>query len=539
MFFDRKREIQAISQYLLNGDSVLVIGERRIGKTFLLYMLGSHARRNANLYDQMLDQDTAALLAGFHNATASSRWLFVNLSGASTAAGFYFDILTKLAGEQENRIEQYKTLFPMDHAMFVSEVMSLSDDLCREKKRAIVLVDESEKLIELDGGEDVFSCLKAAIQQCDHVNFVLAGDFKPHQETAQFRNLRGVLGAVHLGPLDSAGARGLIALPVSGWLSFEDATLQRILELTGGKPGLVQVLCDHLCACVSSGHAASRHIQVADFDQLWESFLRDRVFESFDAPLREYFDGLRGHEQEIFAFLAHHPMATADAIATVLEVSLPLVERSLYLLRTTHRVKTSENRSCISAQVVQEFGSRFIPHPMHAAELTFSRSSAFTELLGGEHATLEYKASMRWDYRAKQVSKALEKVIAKTVAGFLNSEGGTLLIGVADDCTVKGIEQDLKTLKKGDKDGYEQKLREILNNALGVEFAPYQHVSFEEHEGKVICVVQVEPCRTPVYLTDKGSKEFYIRAGNTTQPLDMQAAHKYISMRWPVRSMSR
>jgi predicted HTH transcriptional regulator len=102
----------------------------------------------------------------------------------------------------------------------------------------------------------------------------------------------------------------------------------------------------------------------------------------------------------------------------------------------------------------------------------------------------------------------------------------------ADDCTVLGIERDLKTIGRQDRDGYEQKLHQVLTDALEAEFFQYMHVSFEESEGKTVCIVRVEPSPKPVYLMDKGVKEFYVRVGNTTRPLDMQAAHDYIGMRW-------
>jgi hypothetical protein len=154
-------------------------------------------------------------------------------------------------------------------------------------------------------------------------------------------------------------------------------------------------------------------------------------------------------------------------------------------------------------------------------------------LLVGEGPAVEYKSSIRWDMRRNQVNKDLEKVIAKTVAGFLNTEGGTLLIGVADDTTVLGIQYDLQTLGRQDLDGYEQKLHQVLTNYLGAEYSQYEHVSFEPSNGNTVCVVRVDPSPEPVYLEDKDQKEFYIRVGNTTRPLDMQAAHDYISMHWP------
>jgi hypothetical protein len=161
------------------------------------------------------------------------------------------------------------------------------------------------------------------------------------------------------------------------------------------------------------------------------------------------------------------------------------------------------------------------------------RPQTLVEMLIGENAALEYKSSMRWDMRTQQVNKALEKSIAKTIAGFLNSEGGKLLIGVADDCTVLGIESDLETLNRKDRDGYEQKLQQILTSSLGAEFSQYWHVSFDEKGSKSVCIIQVEPSPEPVYLEGKVEKEFYIRVGNTTRPLDIQSSHDYIGMHWP------
>jgi predicted HTH transcriptional regulator len=56
---------------------------------------------------------------------------------------------------------------------------------------------------------------------------------------------------------------------------------------------------------------------------------------------------------------------------------------------------------------------------------------------------LEFKSSLRWGVPEGGVNKTLEKVIVKTIAGFLNSkDGGTLLIGVADNGTILGLEGD-------------------------------------------------------------------------------------------------
>src|ERR1700759_431054 len=56
-----------------------------------------------------------------------------------------------------------------------------------------------------------------------------------------------------------------------------------------------------------------------------------------------------------------------------------------------------------------------------------------TLIMQGESVDLEFKSSFRWDVRESKVNRTLEGVIMKTLAGYMNWQGGTLLIGDADD----------------------------------------------------------------------------------------------------------
>ena len=71
-------------------------------------------------------------------------------------------------------------------------------------------------------------------------------------------------------------------------------------------------------------------------------------------------------------------------------------------------------------------------------------SDLHTLIAQGESADLEFKSSFRWDLRENKVNRALEGVILKTLAGYMNGQGGTLLIGVADDGNVVGLEHGLQ-----------------------------------------------------------------------------------------------
>ena len=150
----------------------------------------------------------------------------------------------------------------------------------------------------------------------------------------------------------------------------------------------------------------------------------------------------------------------------------------------------------------------------------------------GESSTLEFKSSLRWDVRTNQVNKDLQKVIAKAVAGFLNTEGGTLLIGVTDEGDLYGIDADVASLPRRDVDGFQQALVQTLENHLGAEFVQFAKPRYDSSGGKSVCIVEIDSSPRPVYFRNGGETEFYVRAGNTTRPLDLQAAHDYIGMHW-------
>lgn len=153
-------------------------------------------------------------------------------------------------------------------------------------------------------------------------------------------------------------------------------------------------------------------------------------------------------------------------------------------------------------------------------------------ILEGEHSHLELKQTFRYDGKAKDVNKNLEKAVLKTVAAFLNANGGNLIIGVTDNGRIHGLEEDYHTLVRKDRDGFENHFNQVLKLMIGPQFREYVNMSFETIEGKDICLIEVEPCPKPVYLKTNGAEEFFIRTGNTTSPLKISEVSSYIETHW-------
>lgn len=165
----------------------------------------------------------------------------------------------------------------------------------------------------------------------------------------------------------------------------------------------------------------------------------------------------------------------------------------------------------------------------------------------GESTTLEFKYSARWNLKEDKKDKTMEEVILKIVAAFLNSEGGTLLIGVADDGQIVGLQHDYKTVKpQQNRDGYERFLTELLlQNNFGLDLSDLIKFSFHIIEQKEVCKVTISKSPRPVYLTVKNKqdqqekqkqgqqeKQFWIRCGNSTRQLNVSDAVAYCMRRF-------
>lgn len=151
----------------------------------------------------------------------------------------------------------------------------------------------------------------------------------------------------------------------------------------------------------------------------------------------------------------------------------------------------------------------------------------------GEGPHLEFKSSLRWDMVEARVNRTLEGVILKTLAGFLNSHiGGTLLIGVADNGEVIGLEKDYSTLKKPNQDGFEQSLMTAISTNLGADLCHFVHVLFHVVDNKDVCRLIISPSTRPVFLEQGNTPKFFVRTGGATRDLNIQEALDYVAGRW-------
>lgn len=162
----------------------------------------------------------------------------------------------------------------------------------------------------------------------------------------------------------------------------------------------------------------------------------------------------------------------------------------------------------------------------------YAKVSIEDMISGGEHEHLEFKGSLRWDLHQNKVNKNLEKTVMKTIAAFLNSGGGQLIIGVDDSGSILGLERDYHSLPKPNADGFENHFTHLFHNMIGPEFRRFVELAIHKAKGVDCCRVDVSPSNKPVYLNMDDGEEFYIRTGNGTTSLKLSEAASYIDSHW-------
>ena len=153
----------------------------------------------------------------------------------------------------------------------------------------------------------------------------------------------------------------------------------------------------------------------------------------------------------------------------------------------------------------------------------------------GESKTLEFKSTLRWSLKEdRQDDKGVTHAVLKTIAAFLNTEGGDLLIGVADDGAIVGIERD--QLDNDDK--FMRHLAQVVRNGLGDRAGTCIDPKTQIVQGKTVCVVTCQRSPEPVFLKWKGLEstpagDFFVRSGPGTVKLPPESAREYIRTRFP------
>jgi hypothetical protein len=155
------------------------------------------------------------------------------------------------------------------------------------------------------------------------------------------------------------------------------------------------------------------------------------------------------------------------------------------------------------AECMLRFLDRFAPKSTEAESII--------EL--GESFTVEFKSTLRWNLREQRQDPKMEHAVLKTVAAFLNTDGGTLLVGVEDNKNVIGLKLD--GFENDDK--YMLHFTNLVNTKIGKEYFGLIRYEVQQAKGEKVLLVNCAKSPKPISLKVENKEVYYVRTGPSTQ----------------------
>lgn len=200
------------------------------------------------------------------------------------------------------------------------------------------------------------------------------------------------------------------------------------------------------------------------------------------------------------------------------------------LMVTGIKIKEN-NKSCLTFESVVDTPLVNVKTKAKVADDSVADVGEF----GEENDKTEFKSTIVYPAGATAVDIDTQiKVIVKTIAGFMNADGGKLYIGVNDTGHAVGIENEYQLLNssqkdkfnyKNNKDGYENKLRNSISSILGNLAEDFIKINFSLHGGHTVCCVEICSANNVIWVDQIYA---YKRLGNRTILLRSEAIVKLV-----------
>ncbi len=149
-------------------------------------------------------------------------------------------------------------------------------------------------------------------------------------------------------------------------------------------------------------------------------------------------------------------------------------------------------------------------------------------IASGEGDAVEFKSTLRTNLHTGQPDEKMQMTALKSVAGFLNAKGGTLLIGVEDNGDVLGLGAD----GFPNEDKMALHVGNLVRDRIGDVFLPYVHTDFEEYKGQRVLAIRCEKGPKAAFVKDGVAQRFFVRGPNATAELVGASVTDYVKQRF-------
>ena len=264
-FCGRKEQLEQIIGHIESSQRVAVLGERRIGKSSVVYEAVRKCKGVRLLYVDLL---------GIKTIDALCRRILRSVIILEKKTGLFDKIIKTLSYLRPSISVDPITSLPTVtfdasieiKADSIPEVFDLIETLSKKGKLTVVF-DEFQDVLNLPDSEEALSLLRSAIQFQSHVPFIFVGSIR-HKMEDIFTNhdspfFKSAI-LLNIDPLSfSEFSKFLKKKFVNGRRSVSDEILRKIFEISYSLPGDIQQLCEALWTVTAENEAIS-HTKLRD-----------------------------------------------------------------------------------------------------------------------------------------------------------------------------------------------------------------------------------------------------------------------------------
>jgi len=150
-----------------------------------------------------------------------------------------------------------------------------------------------------------------------------------------------------------------------------------------------------------------------------------------------------------------------------------------------------------------------------------------------EDKTLEFKEIISQSLDPSITKNTINNKVMKSIAAFLNTEGGNLIVGISEDNKTKkrkihGIEKEIDRFHRNN-DQFLLDFKDVIKQRIGEQFYSFINQQLIEVDQHIVLLVECKMSDKPVYVDQK---DFYLRTTPATDKLEGQKQLDYINSRF-------
>ncbi|NEO45649.1 MAG: HTH domain-containing protein [Moorea sp. SIO4A3] len=351
--------------YIVSGLSVAIFGERRIGKTSLLYLIRDIINGSINVYQsELIDESLKNAIQNLEAKASNCIAAYLTLHDLNNVESKDFLQLTchKIQNDTQLFSSNQGIVYPQ-HNSLVKTFEYINNILLRNSLQLVILIDEIELLLEMSNSQQLFRNLRGIIQSCTQIVFVLAGAEYWHKQIKDKTSpLVNNIQVFYLkSPARFAIENYLVKIPLQQYFvstgknagTNTDIFVQTVIDWTGCKPYYTQAACQVLTEL----DIYTRNQQLA---KGWQDLVVKDIEDSVEISLNNFYDNenLDVFSKQILILLANKSGLTVKQISNQLGCSSKIIWDRVDDLESLYKIRKQGSEYYIIGELIENWGRK-------------------------------------------------------------------------------------------------------------------------------------------------------------------------------------